>query len=84
MEVKGYRGNWWIDFLDSCFIVSYYRIDIYYIVLLFLLIPFLFFLLNVFDHHHYEPMSDLMYNLLGLALSTIAIIFYLLFQSKKK
>ncbi|AYY08645.1 hypothetical protein EGX73_01590 [Enterococcus sp. FDAARGOS_553] len=54
------------------------------VVLLFLLIPFLFFLLNVFDHHHYEPMSDLMYNLLGLALSTIAIIFYLLFQSKKK
>ena len=89
MEVKGYRGNWWIDFLDSCFIVSYYRIDIYYmrknvVVLLFLLIPFLFFLLNVFDYHHYEPMSDLMYNLLGLALSTIAIIFYLLFQSKKK
>lgn len=90
MEVKGYRGNWWIDFLDSCFIVSYYRIDIYYMAkecrcttLSFDTI-FVFFLLNVFDHHHYEPMSDLMYNLLGLALSTIAIIFYLLFQSKKK
>ena len=89
MEVKGYRGNWWIDFLDSCFIVSYYRIDIYYMAkecrcttLSFDTI-FVFFL-NVFDHHHYEPMSDLMYNLLGLALSTIAIIFYLLFQSKKK
>ena len=87
MEVKGYRGNWWIDFwipvllfliIGSIFIT--WRKNV--VVLLFLLIPFLF-LLNVFDHHHYEPMSDLMYNLLGLALSTIAIIFYLLFKAKE-
>ncbi|WP_291292337.1 hypothetical protein [Enterococcus sp.] len=54
------------------------------VTLLFLLIPFLIFLLNVFNHHHYEPASDLMYNLLGLALSTIAIIFYLVYKTKKK
>ena len=90
MEVKGYRGNWWIDFLDSCFIVSLLS-DRYLlhgeknvVVLLFLFDTIFVFLLNVFDHHHYEPTSDLMYNLLGLALSTIAIILYLLFSKQKE
>jgi hypothetical protein len=53
------------------------------IPLLFLIVPFLFFLLNVFDHHHYDPTSDLVFNLAGLALSTTGIILYLVFQNRK-
>ena len=88
MEVKGYRGNWWIDFwipvllfliIGSIFIT--WRKECRCTTLSFDTI-FVFFFTKCFDHHHYEPMSDLMYNLFRT--SSFNDCYHLLFAFSKQ